>query len=88
MFLITLMLAIEQQSSVDIRTLRSRQHGLGVVEEDTHFVVVVVNDDDIDSGGGDGRKYSGYWDTLVWGQGGGYGLDEGNEHCDSSQLSY
>ena len=53
--------------SLDIRTLRSRQHGLGVVEEDTHFVVVVVNDDDIDSGGGDGRKYSGYWDTLVWG---------------------
>ena len=67
MFLITLMLGIEQQSSVDIRTLRSRQHGLGVVEEDTHFVVVVVNDDDVDSGGGDGRKYSGYWDTLVWG---------------------
>ena len=51
---------------LDIRRLWSRQHGLGVVDEDTYFVVV-VDDEDVDSGGGDVRKYSGYWDTLVWG---------------------
>ena len=77
MLLIILILAIDQQSTVGVsllvvRSLWSRRHGLGIVVKDIHFVFV-DHDDDVDSGGGvavddgDGRKYSGYWDTLVWG---------------------
>ena len=100
LLLITLILAIEQQSTVDVsllvvESLKILGHsGLGstalVLSMKipisllllllmkmmlTVVVVMVENTPDI------GTLWSG-------GQGGGHGLDEGNEHCGSSQLSY
>ena len=92
------MLAIEQQSSVDVsllvvESLKILGHsGLGstalvlsmkipislfvllMMMMLTVLVVMVENTPDI------GTLWSG-------GQGGGHGLDEGNEHCGSSQMS-